>query len=127
MNCKRNYKIIIQILTVLSIVRTYCKLPQLQRRSDVIGVMKIKKVGYRVDFIPVHHCTMFLPHPRRFAFQYWRLYEGRGTCAPWLYKGPRSPVLVGLRRNFIWKVAFLLEFGNSLGKRSFLSKIECAK
>ena len=54
-----------------------------------MNVMKNKKVAYRVDCVAVNHCTKFRFHICNIG----NFTEG----APRYYKGPKSPVLIGLR------------------------------
>ena len=54
-----------------------------------MDVMKNQKVAYCMDFVTVHHCTKFRSHICNIG----DFTEGGGTY----YKGPKSPVLIGLR------------------------------
>ena len=55
-----------------------------------MDVMKNKKVAYCVDFVTVHHCTMFRSHICNIG----DFTEGGTKCPPPYYKGPKSPVLI---------------------------------
>ena len=57
-----------------------------------MDVMKNKKVAYRVDFVTVHHCTKFRSHICNIG----NFTEGGTLCPNRYYKGPKSPVLIGL-------------------------------
>ena len=53
----------------------------------------MKKVAYRVDFVTVHHCTKFRSHICNIG----NVTKGGTLCPPpRYYKGPKSPVLIGL-------------------------------
>ena len=57
-----------------------------------MNLMKNKKVAYCVDFATVLYFTKFRSH----IFNIGDFTEG-ALCAPLYYKGPKSPVLIGLR------------------------------
>ena len=59
-----------------------------------MDMMKNKKVAYCVDFVTVHHCTKFSSHICNIG----DFTEGGHIVPPpRYYKGPKSPVLIGLR------------------------------
>ena len=57
----------------------------------------MKKVAYRVDFVTVHHRTKFRSHICNIG----NFTEGGHFVPPRYYKGPKSPVLVGLRNSVV--------------------------
>ena len=59
-----------------------------------MDVMKNKKVAYCVDFVTVHHC-------KRFRFHICNIddfMEGAFCAPPQHCKGPKLPLLIGLKK-----------------------------